>query len=132
MAQKMTNPRFPHQCRIYRRKGASSFNPEGELEELYSGPCRKSSSDNIRTFNTGNNSIGKVDVADYRVSMPGIIKGLQKGDLIDVTDLIGTETEMRIVMFGATQLGKYEVTDKDGCKRFVNGATEVLCNLSSN
>ena len=37
------NPRFPHQCVIYRRKGANSFNPKGEIAELYSGPCRKSS-----------------------------------------------------------------------------------------
>lgn len=118
MAQPMNNPRFPHKCVIYRKEGATSFNPDGVIKELYNGVCRKSTSTNIRTFNTGSNSTGKVDIADYRVSMPGIVKGIQKGDLIDVTDLIGTETGMRIVTIGATRL--------------MGGATEVYCNTSSN
>ncbi len=112
------NPRFPHQCVIYRRKGANSFNPKGETEELYNGPCRKSSSDNIRTFNTGSNTTGKVDTSDYRISVPGIVEGIQKGDLVDVTDLIGTEKGLRIVNFEATML--------------MGGGTAVLCNKSSN
>ncbi len=126
------NPRFPHQCMIYRRKGATPFNPDGELVELYNGPCRKSSSTNIRTFNTGNNTTGKVDIADYRVSMPGIVKGIQKGDFIDVTDLIGTEKGMRIVSFEATQLGRWETTDENGRHKAIAGGTAVLCNTSSN
>lgn len=116
MAQTI-NPQFPHQCRIYRHVGATSFS-SGEEKEIYSGPCRKSSSTNIRTFNTGSNTTGKVDIADYRVSMPGIVKGIQKGDLVDVTDLIGTEMGLRIVSFEATQLN--------------GGGTAVLCNLPSN
>lgn len=111
------NPHYPHKCRIYRREGANSFNPEGNIVELYSGVCRKSSSDNIRTFNTGSNTTGKVDVADYRISLPRIVKGLQKGDLVDVTDLIGTERGLRIVNFGASVIAN---------------ATEVLCNIASN
>lgn len=114
----MDNPRFPHKCVIYRREGVTSFNPSGTVKELYNGVCRKSSSTNIRSFNTGSNTTGKVDIADYRVSMPGIVKGLQKGDLIDVTDLIGTEKGLRIVNFDATQL--------------MGGGTSVLCNLPSN
>lgn len=128
----MNNPRFPHQCVIYRKEGATSFNPDGKIVEVYKGVCRKSSSTNIRTFNTGSNTTGKVDVSDYRVSMPGIVKGIQKGDLIDVTDLIGTEKGMRIVNFDATQLGEWETTDEQGRKKIVRGGTEVLCNLSSN
>lgn len=115
---KMNNPRFPHKCCVYRFIGASSLNPKGEKKVLYEGVCRKSSSTNIRSFNVGSNNTGKVDVADYRVSMPGIVKGIQKGDLIDVTDLIGTEKGMRIVNFDATQL--------------MGGGTAVLCNLPSN
>lgn len=118
MAKNMSNPRFPHQCVIYRKIGATSFNPDGTVKELYNGPCRKSSSTNIRTFNTGSNTTGKVDIADYRVSVPGIVKGIQKGDLIDVTDFIGTEKGMRIVMIDATRL--------------MGGGTAVLCNTSSN
>lgn len=117
MAQTIINPRFPHECVIYRKEGTTSFR-EGTVKELYKGACRKSSSTNIRTFNTGSNSTGKVDIADYRVSVPGIVKGIQKGDLIDVTDLIGTEKGMRIVMIDATQL--------------MGGGTAVLCNTSSN
>lgn len=112
------NPRFPHQCVIYRKDGATSFNPSGTVKELYKGVCRKSSSTNIRTFNTGSNATGKVDIADYRVSVPGIIKGIQKGDLVDATDLIGTEKGMRIVMVEATRL--------------MGGGTAILCNTSSN
>lgn len=115
---KMSNPRFPHQCRIYRLEGVTNFNPDGVTVELYSGVCRKSGSDNIRSFSTGSNTTGKVDIADYRVSMPGIIKGIQKGDLVDVTDLIGTEKELRVVNIEATQL--------------MGGGTAVLCNISSN
>lgn len=128
----MTNPRFPHQCVIYRKEGATSLNPSGTIKELYNGVCRKSSSSNIRSFNTGSNTTGKVDIADYRVSMPGIVKGLQKGDLIDVTDLIGTEKGMRIVNFDATQLGEWETNDENGRKKVVRGGTAVLCNTSSN
>lgn len=112
------NPRFPHQCVIYRREGATSFNPDGMVKELYKGVCRKNSSTSIRTFSTGSNTTGKVDIADYRVSIPGIVKGIQKGDLIDVTDLIGTEKGMRIVNFDATRL--------------MGGGTAVLCNIPSN
>ncbi|MBD5302385.1 MAG: hypothetical protein HDS16_05240 [Bacteroides sp.] len=126
-----TNPRFQHQCVIYRKVGATSFN-QGETKEIYKGECRKSGSTNIRTFNTGNNTTGKVDIADYRVSMPGIVKGIQKGDLIDVTDLIGTETGMRIVMVDTTQLGEHETTDENGEIKIVRGSTAVLCNAPSN
>ena len=127
----MINPRFPHQCVIYRKIGATSFNL-GEAKEIYKGSCRKSTSSNIRTFNTGSNATGKVDIADYRVSLPGIVKGIQKGDLIDVSDLVGTETGMRIVSFDATQLGEHEVTDENGKTKIVTGGTAVLCNTSSN
>ncbi len=128
----MNNLRFPHQCVIYRKEGATSFNPGGTVKELYNGVCRKSSSTNIRSFNVGSNTTGKVDVADYRVSMPGIVRGIQKGDLIDVTDLIGSEKGMRIVNFDSTQLSKWETTDENGRKKMIVGGTAVLCNLPSN
>lgn len=113
----MDNLRFPHQCVIYRKEGATSFGG-GTVKELYNGPCRKSSSNNIRSFNTGSNTTGKVDTADYRVSIPGIVRGIQKGDLVDVTDLVGTERGMRVVMIEATSL--------------MGGGTALLCNLPSN
>ena len=64
--------------------------------------------------------------------MPGIVNGIRKGDLIDVTDLIGTETGMRIVMTEVTQLGEYETTDENGKPKIVRGGTAVLCNAPSN
>lgn len=118
MAPKVINPRFPHQCIVYRMEGASSFTSGGTIKELYKGVCRKSSSGNIRTFNTGSNTTGKVDTADYRVSLPGIVRGIQKGDLVDVTDLTGTEKRMRVVLIDATQL--------------MGGGTAILCNIASN
>lgn len=126
------NPRFPHQCVIYRKVGVDSFNPDGNVVELYRGPCRKSGSNNIRTFNTGSNTTGKVDVADYRVSMPGVIAGLQKGDLVDVTDLIGAEKGLRVVNFEATRLGSWVTEDENGRRKTIAGGTAVLCNISSN
>ena len=113
-------------------EGATSFNPKGEYVEVYYGPCRKSSSDNIRTFNTGSNQTGKVDTADYRVSMPGIVKGIRKGDLINVVTEIGREDGMRVVMVDYTQLGEHETTDDEGRKVRVTGGTAVLCNIPSN
>lgn len=119
----MANPRYPHQCSVYRVTGATSFNPEGQKTKLYpakgeTGECRKSSSDNIRTFNTGLASTGKVDTTDYRISIPWIIEGVQKGDLVDVTDRLGTERGLRVVMTEYTELGE--------------GGTALLCNTSSN
>lgn len=127
----MANPRFPHQCVIYRREGATNF-ASGTVKELYNGPCRKSSSTNIRSFSTGASTTGKVDIADYRVSIPGVVKGIQKGDLVDVTDLISTEKGMRVVMVDSTQLGRYEMAGKNGNRKTVVGGTAVLCNISSN
>ena len=126
------NPRFPHECVIYRKTGVSSFNPDGEVKELYSGVCRKSSSTNIRSFNTGDNKTGKVDTADCRVSIPGIVAGIQKGDWVDVTDLTGTEKGLRVVMSEASQLCEYETVDDNGKTIVIKGGTSVLCNTSSN
>lgn len=111
-----TNPRYPHTCTIYRMEGVTSFS-DGELVKVYEGVCRKESSTNIRTFNAGNSTTGKADTADYRVSLPGIVKELQKGDFVDVTDFIGTEKGMRVVYCGASVMAN---------------ATEAICHSSSN
>lgn len=128
----MNNPKFPHQCVVYRLSGVTSFNPNGEKKELYNGVCRKSGSDNIRSFSTGNNTTGKVDTCDYRISMPGIVKGIDKGDLVDVTDLVNVEAKLRVINIESTQLGKWETTDEQGRRKIVYGGTAVLCNLPSN
>ncbi len=70
MATSINNPRFPHTCRIYRPAAPSSFDTAGDTTcVLHTGPCRISTSTNIRTFNTGSSSTGKIDTADYRVSL---------------------------------------------------------------
>ena len=142
MATKITNPRFPHRCRVYRRVGVTPLNPQGTATELlYTGPCRKSSSTNIRTFNTGTTATGKVDIADYRISIPGIIPGICKGDLVDVTDLITTEKEMRIVNIESTTLTPNPPNNSNPSNTSNNsntsnpplpGSTALLCNAPSN
>lgn len=114
----MLNPRFPHTCTIYRLQGVTSFKPQGDKVVVYEGVCRKSTSQSIRSFDTGVQATGKVDAADYRISVPGIVKGIQKGDLVDVADLIGEEKGLRVIIVGATQL--------------LGGATEMLCSTTSN
>lgn len=111
------NPRYPHNCVIYRVAGATSFSPEGETVVVYRGACRKSSSSNIRTFDTGSGSTGKVDAADYRISIPGLVGGIQKGDLVDFEGLVGGERGMRVVSFGASTMAY---------------GTELLCKMASN
>lgn len=81
---KVSNPRFPHTCTIYRMIDETSFD-EGEKQILYEGVCRKYSGTSLRTFKTEN-----VIKSDYALSLPGIIEGIMAGDLIDVTDRQGT------------------------------------------
>lgn len=131
MAQTVTNPRFPHICRIYRQVDADSFS-DGEEKEIYSGECRKSGSTNIRTFNTGTVEMGKVDTTDYRISMPGIVSGILKGDLVEVSDpLLQTSELIRVVFMESSQLGIHE-TYRNGHKIVVTGGTAVYCNSVSN
>lgn len=79
------NPRWPHTCKVYRMRGASNFS-KGEQEIIYEGPCRKYGNTSIRTF-TGNDGVQR---ADYALSIPGQIRGISTGVLIDVEDLVGT------------------------------------------
>lgn len=118
MAQRLDNPRFPHNCVIYNMEGATSLNPQGYRAEVYSGACRRSGSDNTRTFNAGTNALGKVDTADARVSLPGIIKEIKKGFFVDVVDLAEETTTYRIVSIEYSQL--------------FGGSTAIICKTSSN
>lgn len=81
---RVSNPRHPHECVIYRMTDADSFG-DGYKTVLYEGACRKEGSTNLRTFRTDN-----VIKSDYLLSLPGIIEGISAGDLIDVTDRQGT------------------------------------------
>lgn len=77
------NPRHPHTCRIYRLEGATNFS-KGTEKVLYEGVCRKEGSTNLRTFKTNN-----VVKSDYGLSLPGTIKGIRSGDMVDVIDRQG-------------------------------------------
>lgn len=79
------NPRWPHKCKIYRLTVATNWD-DGEEVSLYEGKCRKYGNTSIRTFQ-GNSGVVK---ADYALSIPGQLSGIQPGDLVDVTDLNST------------------------------------------
>ena len=76
----VSNPRFPHHCRIYRMEGEDSWSG-GTEKVLYDGECRKYGNDSLRTFKTGGVMYG-----DYAISVPGTVEGIRSGDLIDVED----------------------------------------------
>jgi hypothetical protein len=145
MAQTLTNPRFPHICKIYRMIGADSFS-DGEVKVIYYGVCKKSMATNIRNFNSGSDAYGKVDSGDVRISMPGLVTGIHKGDFVKVVDpRLAEQTEedgeisfdsamedLRVVSQEATQLGLYELQDEEGNVEFVAGGTAVMCSEVSN
>ena len=76
----VNNPRFPHTCKVYRISGETSFD-EGNETVLYVGECNKYGSTSLRTFTKSN-----VIKSDYAIDIPGLVKGIIAGDLVDVTD----------------------------------------------
>lgn len=97
------NPRYKHYCKIVRRTGETSFS-DGEESLVYEGVCRRESSDNIRTFNTGSTSIGQVNHTDYRVSIPGKVP-TRDGDLITVFYDLGNDVEAKVLNPDFSPLG---------------------------
>lgn len=77
---KVNNPRFPHTCKVYRISGETSFD-EGSETVLYEGECNKYSSSSLRTFMKDN-----VIKVDYAVDIPGLVKGVVTGDIVDFAD----------------------------------------------
>ena len=115
---KVNNPRFPHTCVIYHMEGVTSLSPEGFRTEVYNGTCRKSSSGSIRSFNSGSLTMGKVDTADARISLPGVVKGIKAGSFVEVTDITDEITRYRIVSVEHSLL--------------FGGSTSILAKTSSN
>jgi hypothetical protein len=112
------NPRFPHRCVIYREE-ADSFSDDIVREYLYGDGClescegcvcmgtdeckcrcRKESSTSKRTFKTEG-----VIRSDYRVALPGQVKGIHGGDLMDIVDLQGFYERCEVTDVFATNLG---------------------------
>lgn len=81
---KTNNPRFPHTCKIYRITGEDSFE-DGKEIIIYEGKCNKYGNSSLRTFKTNG-----VIRGDYAVDVPGLVKGIVSGDVLDVTDYSGT------------------------------------------
>lgn len=96
---KVSNPRFPHTCKVYRISGETSFD-KGSETVLYEGKCNKYGSSSLRTF-TKNNVIK----GDYAIDIPGLVKGILSGDLVDVTDYGGTFEAKVITDCYATEMG---------------------------
>jgi hypothetical protein len=68
-------------------EGETSFS-DGDETVLYEGECMKYGSNSLRTFKTDN-----VLKGDYAVDVPGLILGVNRGNLIDFTDYSGTFTK---------------------------------------
>ncbi len=95
----VSNPRFPHTCRIYRLSDVDNFS-EGEETVLYEGVCRKQTNTSLRTFKTSG-----VLKSDYSLSVPGTVKGILSGDMLDVTDMQGEFKSCMITDCYAGNLG---------------------------
>ena len=74
---KVNNPRFPHTCKVYRISGETSFD-EGNETVLYVGKCNKYGRTSPRTSTKDN-----VIKVDYAVDIPGLVKGVVSGDIVD-------------------------------------------------
>lgn len=96
---KVNNPRFPHTCKVYRISGETSFD-EGNETVLYVGKCNKYGSTNLRTFTKSN-----VIKSDYAIDIPGLVKGIIAGDLVDVTDYGGSFESCMVTDCYPTEMG---------------------------
>lgn len=96
---KVSNPRFPHTCVIYRMTDEDSFS-DGEKVILYEGECRKDRNMALRTFSTQN-----VVKGDYVLQIPDTQEQICAGDMIDVTDRQGTYTALVVTDIYAGNLG---------------------------
>ncbi|MCR5152836.1 MAG: hypothetical protein K6A98_06770 [Prevotella sp.] len=91
--------RFPHHCHIYRIEGETNVS-DGNITTLYDGPCRKEPNATARVFKTYEQIKG-----DYRVSLPGHIRGILTGDNIDITDSQGSFNAYMIIDAYAGSIG---------------------------
>lgn len=99
---KLTEFRFPHTCKLYRRKCETSFD-DGVEEIVYKGKCSKYGATTMRTFRTDN-----VIKSDYAVDIPEPIDDVFGGLLLDVTDDNGTLTECQVSDVQTYKYGVYK------------------------
>ena len=106
---KVNNPRFPHTCKVYRISGETSFD-EGNETVLYVGKCNKYGRTSPRTSTNGSTSLrtftkSNVIKSDYAIDIPGLVKGIIAGDLVDVTDYGGSFESCVVTDCYPTEMG---------------------------
>ena len=96
--------RFPHTCKVYRIEEETPFN-DGVESIFYEGVCNMYGSSTLRTFKQSG-----VIKGEYAIDIPFLVKGVNSGDLIDVTDYNGTFTACVVTNSMPVVYGKYEGT----------------------
>ena len=77
------NPRHPHNCQVYHVVlNDNPFSDDEDKVILYNGKCRKYI--NHRTKMNEN-----VIISEYMLSLPGTVKGIKAGDIVEVDDHSG-------------------------------------------
>ena len=78
--------RFPHTCKVYQVTDETPLE-DGVESVFYEGECNMYGSTTLRTYKQDN-----VIKGEYAVDIPHLVKGVNSGDLLDVTDFNGTFT----------------------------------------
>jgi len=96
--------RFPHTCTVYGVTEETPFG-EGVTHIFYQGQCHMYGSSTLRTFKQS-----WVIKGEYAIDIPKLVKGVNSGDLIDVTDYNGTFTACVVTKSMPVVYGKHEGT----------------------
>lgn len=96
--------RFPHTCTVYGVMEETPFS-EGVTHIFYQGQCHMYGSSTLRTFKQSG-----VIKGEYAIDIPKLVKGVNSGDLIDVTDYNGTFTACVVTNSMPVVYGKHEGT----------------------
>lgn len=96
--------RFPHTCKLYRISEETPFE-DGVETIFYEGECQMYGSSTLRTFKQQG-----VIKGEYAIDIPKLVKGVNSGDLIDVTDYNGTFIACVVTNSMPVVYGKHEGT----------------------
>lgn len=96
--------RFPHTCTVYSLSGETPFG-NGVQTIFYQGQCAMYGSSSMRTFKQSG-----VIKGEYAIDIPMLVKGVNSGDVIDVTDYNGTFEGCVVTSSMPVVYGKHEGT----------------------
>lgn len=96
--------RFPHTCIVYEVSEETPFG-DGITKIIYQGECHMYGSSTLRTFKQSG-----VIKGEYAVDIPKLVKGVNSGCLIDVTDYNGEFVGCVITNSMPVVYGKHEGT----------------------